>query len=210
MGGLFSLTGNWATLGVTSKAAMEIGIEDVNPYLADGGSGIQFTRVIKDTKLDPATALAQITAFKEAGVEVVIGPQSSAEVAAIKSYADANAILVASQSSTAGTLAIAGDNIFRFTPSDTLEAVALVGLMKADGMKTIIPFWRNDAGNIGLQVATRALFARDGNGEARRAVRGNAAGLRGGSRHAQDAGAGSDHRTRRNGDRCRGGARRVR
>jgi branched-chain amino acid transport system substrate-binding protein len=63
-----------------------------------------------------------------------------------------------SQSSTAGTLAIANDNVFRLTPSDTLEAVALVGVMKADAMTTIIPFWRNDAGNVGLQVATRALF----------------------------------------------------
>ncbi|MEO8577016.1 MAG: hypothetical protein ABI556_09960, partial [Gemmatimonadales bacterium] len=43
IGALFSLTGNWATLGVTSKAAMEIAIEDVNAYLADGGSGIQFS-----------------------------------------------------------------------------------------------------------------------------------------------------------------------
>lgn len=158
IGALFSITGNWATLGVPSKAAMEIGIEDVNKYLADGGSGMRFTASIRDTKLDPAVALAQVTALKAAGVEVVIGPQSSAEVAAIKSYVDANGVLVASQSSTAGTLAIAGDNIFRFTPSDTLEAVALVGLMNADGMKTIIPLWRNDAGNIGLQVATRALF----------------------------------------------------
>jgi branched-chain amino acid transport system substrate-binding protein len=83
-------------------------------------------------------------------------------VASIKAYVDANGVLVASQSSTAGTLAIAGDNIFRFTPSDTLEAVALVGLMRADGMTTIIPFWRNDAGNVGLQVATRALFASAG------------------------------------------------
>jgi len=162
IGGLFSLTGNWASLGVASKAAMEIGIEDVNAYLAQGNSGLQFTASIKDTKLDPATALTGITAFKAAGVEVVLGPQSSAEVAAIKTFADANAVLVASQSSTAGTLAIAGDNIFRFTPSDTLEAVALVGLMKADGMTTIIPFWRNDAGNIGLQVATRALFGATG------------------------------------------------
>ena len=48
------------------------------------------------------------------------------------------------------------------TPSDTLEAVALVGLMKADGMATIIPLWRNDAGNNGLQVATRALFSPTG------------------------------------------------
>jgi len=159
IGGLFSLTGNWASLGVASKAAMEIGIEDVNQYLAAGSSGLHFTASIKDTKLDPATALTQITAFKAAGVEVVIGPQSSAEVAGLKAFVDANGMLVASQSSTAGTLAISSDNIFRFTPSDTLEAVALVGLMKADAMTAIIPFWRNDAGNVGLQVATRALFA---------------------------------------------------
>jgi branched-chain amino acid transport system substrate-binding protein len=158
IGGLFSITGNWATLGVASKAAMEIGIEDVNQYLAAGNTGLTFTANIHDTKLDPATALSAVTSMKAAGVEVVIGPQSSAEVAAIKSYVDANGILVISQSSTAGTLAIANDNVFRLTPSDTLEAVALVGLMKADGMMTIIPFWRNDAGNVGLQVATRALF----------------------------------------------------
>lgn len=162
IGGLFSLTGNWATLGVTSKAAMEIGIADVNEYLAAGRTGMQFTASIQDTKLDPATALAQVTAMRSAGIEVVIGPQSSAEVAAIKSYVDAAGILVISQSSTAGTLAIPDDNIFRLTPSDTLEAVALVGLMKADGMTTIVPFWRDDAGNVGLQVATRALFSASG------------------------------------------------
>jgi len=142
IGGLFSLTGNWATLGVASKAAMEIGIDDVNQYLAAGNTGMHFTASIQDTKLDPSVALTSVTAMKAAGVEVVIGPQSSAEVAAIKSYVDANNVVVISQSSTAGTLAIANDNIFRLTPSDTLEAVALVGLMKADGMTTIIPFWR--------------------------------------------------------------------
>jgi len=162
IGGLFSLTGNWATLGVTSKAAMEIGIEDVNDYLADGRNPIRFVASIQDTKLDPAIALTTITAMKAAGVEVVIGPQSSAEVAALKSYVDANGMILISQSSTAGTLAIANDNVFRLTPSDTLEAVALAGLMKADGVTTVIPFWRNDAGNIGLQVATRALFGATG------------------------------------------------
>ena len=84
------------------------------------------------------------------------------EVAALKTYVDDNSMLLVSQSSTAGTLAIANDNVFRLTPSDTLEAVALVGVMNADGMKTIIPYWRNDAGNVGLQVATRALFSANG------------------------------------------------
>ncbi len=162
IGGLFSLTGNWATLGVTSKAAMEIGIEDVNQYVAGGNTGMHFAASIADTKLDPVAALAAVTAMKSAGVEVVIGPQSSAEVAALKTYVDANGVLLVSQSSTAGTLAIANDNIFRLTPSDTLEAVALVGLMKADAMTTIVPFWRNDAGNNGLEVATRALFSSGG------------------------------------------------
>jgi branched-chain amino acid transport system substrate-binding protein len=138
---------------------MEVGIEDVNAYLAAGNTGMHFKSSISDTKLDPATSLTAITAMKAAGIEVVVGPQSSAEVAALKSYVDANNILLVSQSSTAGTLAIPNDNIYRLTPSDTLEAVALVGLMKADGMQTIIPFWRNDAGNVGLQVATRAGFA---------------------------------------------------
>jgi len=158
IGGLFSLTGNWATLGVTSKAAMEIGIEDVNQYLSAGATGFHFTASIQDTKLIPATALTAVTAMKANGIEVVIGPQSSAEVAAIKSYVNDNGVLLISQSSTAGTLAIANDNVFRLTPSDTLEAVALVGLMKADAVTTVIPYWRNDAGNVGLQVATRALF----------------------------------------------------
>lgn len=159
IGGLFSLTGNWATLGVTSKAAMEVGIEDVNAYLAAGNTGMTFKASIFDTKLDPARSLDGLKSMNDAKIEVVIGPQSSAEVAALKSFVDANNILLVSQSSTAGTLAIAGDNVYRLTPSDTLEAVALVGLMKADGMATIIPYWRNDAGNVGLQVATRAGFA---------------------------------------------------
>ena len=162
IGGLFSLTGNWATLGVTSKAAMELGIEDVNQYLASGSTGYHFTASIQDTKLDPAIASTSLAALKSNGVEVVIGPQSSAEVAALKTYVNDNSMLLVSQSSTAGTLAIANDNVFRLTPSDTLEAVALVGVMNADGMKTIIPYWRNDPGNVGLQVATRALFGATG------------------------------------------------
>ena len=159
IGGVFSVSGNWATLGVTSKAAMEVGIEDVNQSLAASGSGLRFAADIIDTKLDTALTLAAVRALKAKQVEVVLGPQSSAEVAALKTFVDANGMLVISPSSTAGTLAIANDNIFRLTPSDTLEAVALVALMKADGVKTVIPFWRKDAGNVGLQVATRALFA---------------------------------------------------
>src|SRR3954447_12145549 len=62
IGGLFSLTGNWSSLGVTSKAALELGVEDVNAALEQ--QGLRFRADVRDTKLDPATALAQAQALR--------------------------------------------------------------------------------------------------------------------------------------------------
>ncbi|MBA2571975.1 MAG: ABC transporter substrate-binding protein [Gemmatimonadetes bacterium] len=170
LGGLFSLTGNWATLGQTSQAAMQIAIEDVNAYLARNPAGFRFVAAIEDTELKPDVALAKAQALRGRGAQILIGPQSSAEAAQLKSYVDANGLLLVSQSSTAGSLAIAGDNIYRFTPTDSLEGVAVSALMWEDGMRAIIPVWRDDAGNAGLEAATRARFSALG-GSVRTGVR---------------------------------------
>ena len=156
LGGVFSLTGNWASLGVTSKAAMELAVADVNAYAS--GRGITFRADVRDTKLDPATALSAVQSLRASGVQVVIGPQSSAELAQIKPYVDANPVLMVSQSSTAGSLAVKNDRILRFTPADSLEGVAISALMWADGIRAVIPAWRADAGNQGLHTATATRF----------------------------------------------------
>jgi branched-chain amino acid transport system substrate-binding protein len=156
IGGAFSLTGNWASLGVTSKAALELAVADENQYAS--GRGIHFVARVEDTKLDPATALAKVQALREAGVQVVVGPQSSAELAAMKPYVDSHDMIVVSQSSTAGSLAVAGDAIYRFTPADSLEGLAISALMWADGIRAAVPIWRADAGNQGLHTATAARF----------------------------------------------------
>jgi branched-chain amino acid transport system substrate-binding protein len=158
IGGLFSTTGNWATLGQASKAAMEIAIEDVNAHFAGNSRGVEFSMMVKDTMLDPALALKQLEALHTLGVRFVIGPMSSAEVIEIKDFVDKNGIIIISQSSTAGTLSISGDNIFRFSPDDTQEGRAVATLMRTDGIKTVVPMWRDDAGNNGLQIAARASF----------------------------------------------------
>jgi branched-chain amino acid transport system substrate-binding protein len=159
LGGLFSLTGNWSTLGQTSQAAMELAVEDVNQYLGGDGARLRFTTAIEDTRLDPEQALARAQALRSRGAQILIGPQSSAELARLKEYADANALLLVSQSSTAGTLAIPGDNVFRFTPADSLEGVAVSALIWDDGIRAIVPVWRDDPGNAGLERATRASFS---------------------------------------------------
>jgi len=157
IGGVFSLTGNWSSLGVTSKAALELAVEDVNAYAA--GRGITFRADVRDTRLDPATALSAVQSLRGSGVQVIVGPQSSAELATLKPYVDANPVLMVSQSSTAGSLAIKNDRIFRFTPADSLEGVAISALMWGDGIRSIVPLWRADAGNQGLHTATAARFA---------------------------------------------------
>jgi branched-chain amino acid transport system substrate-binding protein len=137
---------------------MELAVEDVNRYLAGNAARVRFVADVEDTRLEPGLALEKAQVLRERGVQLLIGPQSSAEVAHLKSFVDENSMLVVSPSSTAGTLAIAGDNIFRFTPTDSAEGSAVSALMWDDGIRTVIPVWRNDAGNAGLEVATRTRF----------------------------------------------------
>jgi branched-chain amino acid transport system substrate-binding protein len=158
LGGLFSLTGDWSNVGINAGAALELAIDDVNRYLEGNAARIRFVAAIEDTRLNPDLALEKARALKKRGAQLLIGPQSSAEVERVKSFVDANGVLLVSPSSTAGALAIAGDNVFRFTPSDSLEAVAISAMMWEDGARVIVPIWRDDPGNAGLAVATRARF----------------------------------------------------
>jgi branched-chain amino acid transport system substrate-binding protein len=162
IGGLFSLTGNWSTLGQTSKVAVEVAADEVNRYLEGNAAGVRFRVAVEDTRLEPPLALEKVQALRARGAQILIGPQSSAEVAHLKPYVDANDMLLVSHSSTAGNLAIPGDNVFRFTPSDVPEGVANSAMMWEDGIRALVPVWRDDAGNGGLEVATRAAFSARG------------------------------------------------
>lgn len=159
IGGLFSLTGNWSSLGIPSQEAMKLGLIDVNAYLEDKGSNIRFSTVVYDTELDTTLAKNLITrAFTTQNVKYIIGPQSSAEVGAILPYANANNILVVSQGSTASSLAIPNDAVFRFCPGDAVEGRAMAQTMYAQGKQAIITLSRDDAGNRGLQQSVGSAF----------------------------------------------------
>ena len=149
--GLLSLTGNWSSLGLTSQEAITLAVSDVNAYLQQVGSSIRFSASFYDTKLDTALAQAALKDALAKNIHYVVGPQSSAEVAAIKNSADANKILVVSQGSTASSLAIAGDAIFRFCPGDSVEGNALAQTIVESGRTHLITLARDDAGNKGLQ-----------------------------------------------------------
>lgn len=158
IGALLSLTGDWSTLGVASKAALEIAVDEINRSLSFTGTPSRVRLVVEDTRLVPATALEKVQSMAAQGVRIVIGPQSSAEAVAIKPFADANGIIVISQGSTAGSLSIPNDNILRFVPDDASEGEAMAALLLADNLKAIVPVWRADTGNEGLYIATKRYF----------------------------------------------------
>lgn len=158
VGVLASLTGSGFSLGRNTVAALEIAEEQIEAEAINRHGGYRFGFFIRDTQQNPAKALEAIKDLDKRGVQIIVGPQTSSEVAMIKPYADAHNILVISQGSTASSLAIVGDNIFRLCPNDRREAEAIVALMRHDGIQNIVPLWRNDAGNNGLHDSVKAQF----------------------------------------------------
>ena len=162
VGALLSLTGPGRTLGQTSEAALQLAADDLNAQLSAQGSPTRVSLRIQDTGLDPTRALERLTALAQQGVRIFIGPQSSSEIAALKSFADANDVIVLSQGSTAGSLSLPDDNVFRLVPDDAEEGAAMVELLREEGIQTVVPLWRQDAGNQGLHDAIERLFTEAG------------------------------------------------
>jgi branched-chain amino acid transport system substrate-binding protein len=155
IGVLADLTDGWLTLGKNTIAALQIA---ANRIQTETNGRRRFQLLVRDTQLDPSKALDAITDLAQRGVKIIIGPQSSSEVAMIMPFANAHNILVISQGSTASSLGVPGDNIFRFCPNDIREAEAIVALMQHDGIGTIVPLWRNDRGNNGLHDSVQIRF----------------------------------------------------
>ena len=160
IGALLSLTGDGATLGTTSKAALEIAARRWND--SRKGKQVKVVLDVENTNLEPDKAQAALTRLADRGVRIVIGPQSSSEVAAISETAAARGVIVVSQGSTASSLAQPDDNVFRFVPTDRVEGRASTDLMLEDGATTIVPMWRNDRGNTGLADSVRAAATASG------------------------------------------------
>jgi branched-chain amino acid transport system substrate-binding protein len=76
--------------------------------------------------------------------------------------ANAQNALVISQGSTAGSLAIADDPVFRFCPPDKIEGAAIAKTIYGQGIRGLITIARDDAGNKGLQISTGSSFTTAG------------------------------------------------
>jgi branched-chain amino acid transport system substrate-binding protein len=158
LGALLPLSGASASLGESEDAAIKIAIKDVNEYFSKSNSNTRVGLIIEDTQTNPAISLEKLQDLASEGVRIVIGPGTSAEIQEVKDYADKNGILLVSPSSTAPSLAVPEDNIFRFVPDDTHQAQAISKKMWQDGVRVVVPMWRTDVYGNDLFNATKSNF----------------------------------------------------
>ena len=158
VGVLLPLSGDFSEAGEAGKAALEVAREDINDHFASTEMDCQVQLVIEDTQTDPAIALEKLKLLDSQGIRMVIGPGSSAELEAIRTYADQHGMIIVCTMSTAPSLAIVGDNVFRFASPDNYQADAMAYYLEEDGITAIVPVWRGDVWGDDLRHLTAAAF----------------------------------------------------
>ncbi len=158
IGGIFPLTGDLSDLGKENRIATELGVADFNDHLAGLGEPWSIELVSEDSETSPAITLEKIRVLNAKGINIIIGPETSANVREVKDYADSNNMLLVSCCSTAPSLAIAGDSVYRLIPDDNNQGPALAKLLDHEGIEVMIPVYRNDVWGRGLSESTINSF----------------------------------------------------
>jgi branched-chain amino acid transport system substrate-binding protein len=166
IGALLDLSGQLSDFGTREKVAATMAVNDVNAYLAASGSSVKFNLLVQDTGSDPAKALQALQALQSQGVQVFAGPLSSGEASNILQTANSNHLVLISQSSTAISLAIPGDYLFRLIPNDGAQSLAIARELQQKGYTDVVIVQRHDTYGDGLANATLNRFkALGGNAE---------------------------------------------
>jgi branched-chain amino acid transport system substrate-binding protein len=155
-------TGDFASFGEENLAGTRLGVVDFNQHLEVMGAPWNLRIVEKDTETDPDTALEKLKELDAEGIGIVIGPGASANVNAVREYANSNNILLVSTGSTSPELTIAGDNVFRLVPDDNKQGTALAELIRSEGIDVLVPVWRDDVWGNGLKTVVAESFVEKG------------------------------------------------
>ena len=163
IGDLVPLTGDLSAYGQRSKVAVDMAISDINTWLATTGSSVTFAVHHEDTATDPATCLEKLQSMAAEGIQVYVGPMTSAEVRNVLPYADTNNLVLISQSSTAESLANRTNSyLFRLVPTDDAQSQAVARVVISSGFPYAIVVARHDTWGDGLSSSFEARYQQDG------------------------------------------------
>ena len=158
VGSLYPLTGREDSSSYDTRDATALGAEHFNEFLDSISVEWELVAVSENSAASPPIALNKTTMLHSEGMDIIIGPRASNSVKHIKPYADINDMMIISCCSTAPSLAIPGDSVFRLVPDDSKQGDAVGKLLESEGIEVVVPIWRNDAYGNGLHDAAKANF----------------------------------------------------
>ena len=162
VGAIIPFTGSYASIGKSTKVALEKAEYDVNKYFEKMNSSSRFNLVMANSKSSPEDSLEAIKQLHSFGAKIIVGPATSTAVSAAKEYADTNNIILISYSSTSPLLSLEGDNLFRLVPDDINQGKVIAQRMIDDGIKVVVPIWRGDIYGNELYKSTKNYFEKLG------------------------------------------------
>lgn len=162
VGVLLGFSGTGSQNAKETRAALDICLQDINAYIQRNRLDANIELIYEDTKSDTNEAKIKANLLINEGVQLIIGPYTSAEARAVKAIADIRNVLVVSHSAVSTSLAIPYDNFLRFVPCDSYQAEAVNAMFVSDSVKAIIPVVRNDLWSNSLIVATLNKFTSTG------------------------------------------------
>ena len=106
----------------------------------------------ENSESNPVAALERVTTLKSKGVDIIFGPAGSGRVNSVIGYANENDMLILSCCSTAPSLAIEGDSVYRIVADDINQGKAIGKLLEHSGIEVVVPVWIGDTYGDGLNA----------------------------------------------------------
>ena len=142
IGALLNLSGSYSGNDQYVYSALYQAADDAKKSL-----GITIAIDAVDTQGDPTVATQQMQSLLDKGIRVFVGPSTSGEAQAVLPLANASGALLVSESSTAQSLAIPNDALYRLSPTNLVQSQAVVDFMVTQGKRALITVNRQDLGN---------------------------------------------------------------
>ncbi len=133
IGDVEPFTGDLGALGTPADKAVKLAVDQLNTASKDAGLSVSFKMVSADTQTDPQAALSAARKVIDDGATCLTGPASTPESLAILNGVTKARKITMLPSATAAKLRLSDDGatIFRTSPPDNLQAIALVTAVKA-------------------------------------------------------------------------------
>ena len=119
--------------------------EDINQYMEENGHGYRFEFIIENAEGSEGIHLSMVRDFHWNGVDLIIGGGWSGQAGRSLPFINEAEMLLLSASSTAPSLAIPGDNLYRLCWPDLVKAPMIAEMLWSYGINACIVIHRSEA-----------------------------------------------------------------